>query len=138
MPVPENVRLYKEKPAPLLLRVEPGTSVKFVDAVKGTQDIHTDTIRDPMLLRGPNESGLCRAVYNFATVVDDIDFKITHVIRAIEHLSNTPPQILMYEALGAKNVVNRYRSAGAAGGKKGARSLVLGLLAPFFQEAPAT
>lgn len=101
VPAAENVKQYKEKPAPLLLKVETGRSVKFTDAVKGLQDIHTETIRDPMLLRGPNETGLCRAVYNFATVVDDIDFKITHVVRAIEHLSNTPPQILMYEGLGA-------------------------------------
>src|SRR5207253_6329815 len=72
VPAAENVKQYKDKPAPLLLRVELGTSVKFVDAVKGSQDILTDTIRDPMLLRGPNENGLCRAVYNFATVVDDI------------------------------------------------------------------
>ncbi len=39
-------------------------------------------------------------MYNFATVVDDAAFGITHVIRAIEHLENTPTQILMYEALG--------------------------------------
>ena len=97
----ENVRQYAAKPAALLLKVEPGCFVKFADAVKGNQEISTDTIRDPMLLRGPDASGLCRAVYNFATVVDDLDFGITHVVRAIEHLSNTPTQILMYEALGA-------------------------------------
>lgn len=101
VPADENVRQYAAKKAPLLLKVEPGQWVRFTDAVKGKQDVGTDTIRDPMLLRGPNESGLCRAVYNFATVVDDIDFAITHVVRAIEHLSNTPTQILMYQALGA-------------------------------------
>lgn len=102
VPADENVRQYKAKPAPLLLKVTPGEWVRFTDAVKGKQDVNTDTIRDPMLLRGPNEAGLCRAVYNFATVVDEIDFKITHVVRAIEHLSNTPSQILMYQALGAE------------------------------------
>lgn len=101
VPAEENVKQYAAKKAPLLLKVDPGQSVKFIDAVKGKQDISTDTIRDPMLLRGPNESGLCRAVYNFATVVDEVEFRITHVIRGIEHLSNTPTQILMYEALGA-------------------------------------
>ena len=101
VPAEENVRQYIASPAPLLLKVEPGQSVKFDDAVKGKQDISTDTLRDPMLLRGPDASGLCRAVYNFATVVDDTDFGITHVVRAIEHLSNTPTQILMYQALGA-------------------------------------
>jgi len=101
VPADENVKQYTAKPAPLLLKVELGQSVKFDDAVKGKQDISTDTIRDPMLLRGPDATGLCRAVYNFATVVDDTDFGITHVVRAIEHLSNTPTQILMYQALGA-------------------------------------
>ncbi len=102
VPAEENVRQYNAKKGPLLLKVELGQRVKFTDAVKGEQDIDTETVRDPMLLRGPNEAGLCRAVYNFATVVDEIDFGITHVCRAIEHLSNTPPQILMFEALGAK------------------------------------
>jgi len=40
--------------------------------------------------------------YNFACVVDDLDLKITHVIRANEHLNNTPRQILIYQALGAE------------------------------------
>jgi glutamyl-tRNA synthetase len=102
VPAEENVRQYAAKKAPLLLKVEPGQAVKFADAVKGKQDVSTDTIRDPMLLRGPDANGLCRAVYNFATVVDEVDFRITHVVRAIEHLSNTPTQILMYRALGAE------------------------------------
>jgi nondiscriminating glutamyl-tRNA synthetase len=97
----ENVRQYAARKAPLLLKVEPGQWVRFTDAVKGNHEVNTDTIRDPMLLRGPDDKGLCRAVYNFATVVDDIDFGITHVVRAIEHLENTPTQILMYQSLGA-------------------------------------
>jgi glutamyl-tRNA synthetase len=101
VPAAENVKQYAAKKAPLLLKVEPGQHVKFTDAVVGPQDVNTDTIRDPMLLRGPDEKGLCRAVYNFATVVDEIDFGITHVVRGIEHLSNTFPQILMYVGLGA-------------------------------------
>jgi glutamyl-tRNA synthetase len=101
VPADENVKQYMAKKAPLLLRVELDQKVTFTDAVKGKHEVHTDTIRDPMLLRGPDEKGLCRAVYNFATVVDDIDFGITHVVRAIEHLENTPTQILMYHALGA-------------------------------------
>jgi glutamyl-tRNA synthetase len=41
-------------------------------------------------------------VYNFATVIDDYLMRITHVIRASEHLSNTPKQILIYRALGVE------------------------------------
>jgi nondiscriminating glutamyl-tRNA synthetase len=102
VPAEENVRQYAAKKVPLLLKVEPGQAVRFTDAVKGNHEVQTDTLRDPMLLRGPDDKGLCRAVYNFATVVDDIAFEITHVVRAIEHLENTPTQILMYQALGAK------------------------------------
>ena len=41
-------------------------------------------------------------LYNFASVVDDVEMKITHVVRAEEHLSNTFPQVLLFEALGRR------------------------------------
>ncbi len=96
----ENLRLYKEKPAPVLLKVPVGETVVFEDHVRGRVEVSTDTIRDPALLRAPNEAGVCGALYAFATVVDEVDFGITHVIRAEEHLANTPVQILIYNALG--------------------------------------
>ena len=40
--------------------------------------------------------------YNFGVVVDDIDMNITHVIRGDDHVNNTPRQINIYQALGAK------------------------------------
>ncbi|VTR91314.1 glutamyl-trna synthetase : Glutamate--tRNA ligase OS=Pirellula staleyi (strain ATCC 27377 / DSM 6068 / ICPB 4128) GN=gltX PE=3 SV=1: tRNA-synt_1c: tRNA-synt_1c [Gemmata massiliana] len=95
----ENLRLYKEKPAPVLLKVPAGETVVFEDHVRGRVEVSTDTIRDPALLRAPNEAGVCGALYAFATVVDEVDFGITHVIRAEEHLSNTPVQLLIYSAL---------------------------------------
>jgi len=101
-PAAENVRLYKEKPAAILLKVHDGRVVTFHDHVRGRVDVKTDTIRDPALLRAPDKEGVCRALYSYATVVDEIAFGISHVIRAEEHLSNTPTQVLIYEALGAK------------------------------------
>ncbi|MFM8271668.1 MAG: glutamate--tRNA ligase, partial [Gemmata sp.] len=98
----ENLRQYKERPAPVLLRVPEGQTVEFVDHVRERVAVSTDTIRDPALLRAPNETGVCAALYSFATVVDEADFGITHVIRAEEHLANTPVQILIFNALGAK------------------------------------
>ena len=89
----ENLRLYKETPAPILLKVEDGRTVAFPDHVRGLVEVKTDTIRDPALLRAPGPDGHCRALYTFATVVDEIAFGITQVVRAEEHLSNTPPQI---------------------------------------------
>ena len=95
----ENLRLYQEKPAPILLKVPTGKTVTFTDHVRGKVEVNTDTIRDPALLRAPGPDGACRALYSFATVVDETAFGITHVIRAEEHLSNTPSQVLIFEAL---------------------------------------
>ena len=98
----ENLRQYREKPAPILLKVADGQKVVFEDAVRGRVEVMTDTIRDPALLRAPNAAGVTGALYSFATVVDEAAFKITHVVRAEEHLSNTPAQVLFYQALGAE------------------------------------
>jgi glutamyl-tRNA synthetase len=97
----ENLRQYKVCPGPILLKVPEGERVVFDDHVRGRVEVASSTIRDPVLLRAPNEKGVCGALYTFATVVDEIDFGITHVIRAEEHLTNTAPQILIYKALGA-------------------------------------
>jgi glutamyl-tRNA synthetase len=56
---------------------------------------NTDEIGDFVIVR-PDGTPL----YNFATVVDDAEMEITHVVRAEEHLSNTFPQLLLFEALG--------------------------------------
>jgi glutamyl-tRNA synthetase len=72
-----------------------GRTLVLDDLIRGRVEWQTDTLRDPAILRA--DGG---ALYNFATVVDDAGMKITHVIRAAEHLSNTPWQMLIYEALG--------------------------------------
>jgi nondiscriminating glutamyl-tRNA synthetase len=102
-PVNLNLQVYSEQPrAVLRLKVPDDEIIKFRDCVKGEIEVNSSTIGDPVILREPNEEGVCKPLYNFATVVDEVDFGITHVVRAIEHLSNTPPQILMYQALGAE------------------------------------
>jgi nondiscriminating glutamyl-tRNA synthetase len=53
-------------------------------------------LHDFVLLRSDG-----RPTYNFAVVVDDIEMRVTHVIRGVGHLSNTPRQVLLYDALGA-------------------------------------
>src|SRR5262245_12519541 len=75
----ENLKQYKEKPAPILLKVPAGQTVEFTDHVRGKVVVQTDTIRDPALLRAPDAAGVCRALYSFATVVDEVAFEITHV-----------------------------------------------------------
>ncbi len=70
--------------------------VTFHDAINGDCSFPNDVMDDFVLMRSDGTP-----TYNFTTVVDDADMRITHVIRGNDHLSNTPRQILVYEALGA-------------------------------------
>jgi nondiscriminating glutamyl-tRNA synthetase len=76
-------------------RVPPDAEVRFDDVVRGEVAFATEVIGDPVLLRPDG-----RPAYNFAAVVDDALMEITHVVRGEDHISNTPRQILFYEALG--------------------------------------
>lgn len=70
-------------------------TVEFVDRILGQVSRETRDIGDFVIARADGSP-----LYNFASVVDDIDMEITHVIRAQEHLSNTYVQRLIFEALG--------------------------------------
>lgn len=72
-----------------------GRDVTFTDLVRGTVTVSTDVIGDPVIVRSDG-----RPAYNFAVVLDDAEMRITDVIRGEDHISNTPRQILLYEALG--------------------------------------
>lgn len=73
----------------------PGTSVSFDDMIRGTVTFDTAELGDFVIARSIDDP-----LYHFAVVVDDGDAGVTHVIRAEEHISNTPRQILIQEALG--------------------------------------
>jgi glutamyl-tRNA synthetase/nondiscriminating glutamyl-tRNA synthetase len=83
-----------ERPA-IRFRVPEHRDIVFDDAVRGDVRFHTDVIGDPVIVRADGTPA-----YNFAVVVDDALMAITHVIRGEDHISNTPRQILLYEALG--------------------------------------
>ena len=82
-------------PAAIRFRVPPQPEVIFNDGVRGEVRFQTEVIGDPIILRSDGSPA-----YNFAVVVDDALMKVTDVIRGEDHISNTPRQILMYEALG--------------------------------------
>jgi glutamyl-tRNA synthetase len=90
-----------QKPA-IRFRVPlPGTT-QFEDAVFGEREVANEEIEDFVLLRSPKTgSDVPLPTYQLAAVVDDIEMRITHVIRGADHLSNTPKQVLLYRALGA-------------------------------------
>lgn len=69
--------------------------IEFDDAVYGHVSFPADVMDDMIVIRTDGSP-----TYNFAVVCDDANMGITHVIRGDDHLSNTPRQILIYEALG--------------------------------------
>jgi glutamyl-tRNA synthetase len=89
------------KPA-IRFKVPVGGKTKFFDAVFGEREFSNDEIEDFVLLRsGKDGEEFGQAMYQMSVVVDDVDMRITHVIRGADHISNTPKQVLLYGALGA-------------------------------------
>src|SRR5438876_7486336 len=73
-----------------------GGSTSFDDAVFGKVEFANAELEDFVLLRSDGSP-----TYHLSVVADDIDLRITHIIRGADHISNTPKQVLLYQALGA-------------------------------------
>ena len=84
------------QPYVVRLLVPRGEKVSIHDHIRGDVEWDCNLMPDPVIQRGDGS-----ALYNFASVVDDVDLKITHVIRSEEHLTNTAIQMLVLKALGA-------------------------------------
>lgn len=85
---------YLEGPA-VIFKVEKGKTVSFDDMIRGKVEFSTNDIKDQVLIKSDGTP-----TYNFACVVDDSEMRISHVIRGDDHISNTPKQVMLYEALG--------------------------------------
>jgi glutamyl-tRNA synthetase len=79
----------------IVYKVTPGETIAFEDLIHGKIEVNTLEIKDQVLMKSDGTP-----TYNFACAVDDSDFKITHVIRGDDHISNTPKQLILYKALG--------------------------------------
>jgi glutamyl-tRNA synthetase len=75
----------------------PNKKITFNDLIRGEVTFDTTELLDFVIARSPEEP-----LYHLAVVVDDHEMKVTHVIRGDDHISNTPRQILIQEAIGAK------------------------------------
>ena len=75
----------------------PGEVITFTDVVYGEISIDTTDLGDFVIAKN-----LDAPIFHFANVVDDFEMGVTHVIRAQEHMANTPRQILIARAIGAK------------------------------------
>jgi nondiscriminating glutamyl-tRNA synthetase len=78
------------------LKIPENKELEFDDIIKGKVKFNTKDIGGDFVIAKSDFS----ALYNFVCVVDDYEMKITHVIRGEDHISNTPKQILIYNALG--------------------------------------
>ncbi len=94
-PAESRQRVAAGERATVRFRVPDQPLVRFADAVRGDLAFAIETIGDPVLLRSDGTPA-----YNFAVVVDDATMGVTDVVRGEDHVSNTPRQVLLYEALG--------------------------------------
>ncbi|MEA2393075.1 MAG: glutamyl-tRNA synthetase [Solirubrobacteraceae bacterium] len=106
----EDVRAYKERhgadrgfrgepqaEGAVRLRVPDAGATIVHDLIRGDTTFAHEHMDDPVIARADGS-----VLYNFAVAVDDLDAGITHVIRGEDHLSTTPKQLLVFEALGAQ------------------------------------
>ena len=84
------------RPFAVRFRVPEGGSTKFDDQVFGVIEVANADIEDFVLLRSDGQP-----TYHLGVVADDLDMRVTHVVRGADHLSNTPKQVLMYLAMDA-------------------------------------
>jgi glutamyl-tRNA synthetase len=106
----DDVRAYKERhgadrgfrgepseEGAVRLRVPDEGEMVVDDVIRGETRFPNRSLDDPVIARTDGSP-----LYNFAVAVDDLDAGITHVVRGEDHLSNTPKQLLVFEALGAE------------------------------------
>jgi len=79
----------------IVFKVPKNKIISYDDMLKGTIEFSTEYMEDFIIFKS---NGF--PVYNYAVVIDDHTMNITHVLRGEDHISNTPKQILIYEALG--------------------------------------
>jgi glutamyl-tRNA synthetase len=106
----DDVRAYKERhgqdrgfrgepesDGAVRLRVPDEGETGVDDIIRGRARFPNASMDDPVIARADGS-----VLYNFAVAVDDLDARITHVVRGEDHLSNTPKQLLVFEALGVE------------------------------------
>jgi len=95
-PADATARKAAGEPSAVRFAVPDGGVTAFEDAVFGRVEFANAEIEDFVLLRSDGAP-----TYHLSVVADDIDMRLTHIIRGADHISNTPKQVLQYQALGA-------------------------------------
>ena len=91
-----DIKVKLENNTPNVVRIKiPEGKTRFLDSIYGDILVNNDELDDFIVARTDGSP-----TYNFSVVADDNSMRITHVIRGEDHISNTPKQIILYEALG--------------------------------------
>ena len=93
----QKAQYIKEGRKPVIRFKMPSKIMKFKDLIKGELEFDTSLMGDFVIMKSNGSP-----TYNFAVVIDDMQMAMSHIIRGEDHISNTPKQIAIYEALGAK------------------------------------
>jgi glutamyl-tRNA synthetase len=94
---PDEIRKREAAAVPRAVRFKvPEGTTTFLDLVHGAIEFPNAVIEDFVVLRSD-----AQPTYHLSVVVDDLDMQMTHVIRGDDHISNTPKQVLLYQALGS-------------------------------------
>jgi len=81
---------------PCVIRFKvPEGKTRLLDLIRGEVVFDNKEVEDWVMVRSSGDP-----IYNYVVVIDDIDMQITHVMRGEEHLTNTPKQVLLYQAFG--------------------------------------
>ena len=86
---------HPDRPAAIRFRAPTEGTTEFHDICRGTIRFENKELDDLVIARSDGSP-----TYNFTAVVDDVDMKITHIIRGDDHINNTPRQVQLYQALG--------------------------------------
>lgn len=93
----EGKAVYEENPAKgkaIVFKMPPGPAIQMDDLIHGIIKFEREFVGDIVLIKSDGFP-----TYNFACVIDDSEMGISHVIRGDDHVSNTPKQVIIYEAL---------------------------------------
>ena len=94
---PDRIAEFEAIGAPRAIRFKvPDSPTIFDDVVHGRIEFDADSIEDFVIVRSDGQP-----TYHLSVVVDDVDMRISHVIRGDDHISNTPKHVLLFKALGA-------------------------------------
>lgn len=92
----KDAKAYRAENNAIIFSVKP-CNIEIEDLIHGKIHFDTSTIKDQVLIKSDTTP-----TYNFACVVDDATMQVSHVIRGDDHISNTPKQLMLYQALGFK------------------------------------